>query len=129
MQVREWQGSIVFLHQVFSGAADRSYGVHVARLAGLPSVVIGRAEQVLDELEAGQHGAVDTGMMAGQLPLFDFHHQAKNTMIVEDDIAAALDALEPDGLTPREALDEIYRLKALRPQKALLSSKKNDTNV
>ena len=50
-------------------------------------------------------------------------------MIVEDEIAAALDALEPDSLTPREALDELYRLKALRPQKALLSGKKNDTDA
>ena len=103
MQVREWQGSIVFLHQVVSGAADRSYGVHVARLAGLPSVVLSRAEQVLDELEAGQHGAVDAGVMAGQLPLFDYHQQAKNTITVEDEITAALDALEPDSLR-REAL-------------------------
>ena len=68
-------------------------------------------------------------MMAGQLPLFDFHQQVKNTMIVEDDIAAALDALEPDGLTPREALDELYRLKALRPENALSSGKKNDTDA
>ena len=128
MQVREWQGSIVFLHQVISGAADRSYGVHVARLAGLPSAVLGRAEQVLDELEAGQHGAVDAGMMAGQLPLFDYHQQAKNTITVEDEIAAALDALEPDSLTPREALDELYQLKAMRPKKPLLSGKKNDTD-
>jgi DNA mismatch repair protein MutS len=129
MQVREWRGSIVFLHQVVSGAADRSYGVHVARLAGLPSVVLGRAEQVLDELEAGQHGAVDAGVMAGQLPLFDYHQQVQNTTIAEDEITAAFDALEPDSLTPREALDELYRLKALCSQKALLSGKKNDTEA
>ena len=129
MQVREWRGSIVFLHQVVSGAADRSYGVHVARLAGLPSVVLGRAEQVLDELESGQHGAVDAGVMAGQLPLFDYNQQTKNTMIAEDEITAALDALEPDSLTPRDALDELYRLKALFSQKAVLSGKKNDTEA
>ena len=129
MQVREWQGSIIFLHQVVSGAADRSYGVHVARLAGLPSAVLGRAEQVLDELEAGQHGAVDAGMMASGLPLFDYHQRAKNSMIAEGEIVAALDALEPDGMTPREALDELYRLKALRPQKGFLSGKKNDTEA
>ena len=129
MQVREWQGSIVFLHQVVGGAADRSYGVHVARLAGLPSVVLGRAEQVLDELEAGQHGAVDAGTMAGQLPLFDYHQRVKNTTITEDEIVSALDELEPDSLTPREALGELYRLKAMRSQKALLSSKKNDTET
>ena len=91
--------------------------------------MLSRAEQVLDELEAGQHGAVDAGMMVGHLPLFDYNQQAKNTMMVEDEIAAALDALEPDSLTPREALDELYRLKALRPKKALLSGKKNDTDA
>ena len=89
--------------------------------------VLGRAEQVLEELEAGQYGAVDAGMMAGQLPLFDYHQRAKNTERVENEIVATLDALEPDSLTPREALDELYRLKALRPQKVLLSGKKNDT--
>ena len=101
----------------------------MARLAGLPSAVLGRAKQVLDELEAGQHGTVDAGMMASQLPLFDYHQRAKNTMITQDEVGAALDALEPDSLTPREALDELYRLKALRSQKALLSGKKNDTEA
>ena len=75
MQVREWQGQIVFLHQVVAGAADRSYGVHVARLAGLPDAVLTRAEQILTELESGQHGAVDAADMADMLPLFD-HRQA-----------------------------------------------------
>ena len=120
---------IVFLHQIVSGAADRSYGVHVARLAGLPSVVLGRAEQVLDELEAGQHGAVDAGMMAGNLPLFDYNQRAADIMAAEDEILAGLDKLEPDTLTPREALDELYRLKAMRTQKAPLSSNKNDTDA
>ena len=101
----------------------------MARLAGLPSVVLSRAEQVLNELEAGQRGAVDAGIMACQLPLFDYHQKAKNTMIVEDEITAALDALAPDSMTPREALDELYRLKALCSQKILLSGKKNDTEA
>ena len=124
MQVREWKGSIVFLHKVIAGAADRSYGVHVARLAGLPAGVLGRAEQILDELEAGQHGAADAEMMTGYLPLFDYHQQAQGNMLAEDEIAAALDALEPDCLAPREALDVLYRLKAMRPQKSLLPGKK-----
>ena len=85
--------------------------------------------EYVDELESGQHGAVDAGVMAGQLPLFDYHQQAKNTMIAEDEITAALDTLEPDSLTPREALDELYRLKAMCSQKALLSGKKNDTET
>ena len=68
-------------------------------------------------------------MMADQLPLFDYHQRAKNTTVAEDEIVATLDGLEPDSLTPREALDELYRLKALRPQKVLLSGKKNDTQA
>ena len=71
MQVREWKGSIVFLHQVVAGSADRSYGVHVARLAGLPTSVLHRAEQILDELESGQHGAVDPKAMNVALPLLE----------------------------------------------------------
>jgi DNA mismatch repair protein MutS len=112
------------LHQVISGAADRSYGVHVARLAGLPASVLGRAEKILDELEASQHGAVDAEMVADHLPLFDYHQEAKDTVKTEGDIAAALDALEPDNLAPREALDALYRLKAIGSQQALSSGKK-----
>ena len=118
MKVREWQGSIVFLHQVIAGSADRSYGVHVARLAGLPAAVLGRAEQILNELEAGKHGAVDAEMIADHLPLFNYHQQLKDSVITESEIAAALDALEPDSLAPREALDALYRLKTMRTQPA-----------
>ena len=114
MQVREWQGSIVFLHQVVPGSADRSYGVHVARLAGLPATVLGRAETILGELETGQHGAVDAGMMADNLPLFDYQSKALATLVTPDEIGAVLDDMQPDSLTPREALDMLYRLKALR---------------
>jgi DNA mismatch repair protein MutS len=111
MKVREWQGQIVFLHQVVAGAADRSYGVHVARLAGLPSTVLARAEQILTELEAGRHGAVDAGAMADHLPLFD--HRQPRVAPKPDALAAALAAIEPDSLTPRAALDMLYRLKDL----------------
>jgi DNA mismatch repair protein MutS len=119
MQVREWQGSIVFLHQVVAGSADRSYGVHVARLAGLPVAVLGRAETILGELETGQHGAVDAGLMADNLPLFDYQSKAPETPVTPDEIGAALDEMQPDSLTPREALDMLYRLKALRYDPAL----------
>ena len=118
MQVREWQGSIVFLHQVVTGAADRSYGVHVARLAGLPAAVLGRAEQILGELETGQHGAIDAGMMADSLPLFEFQNARHYAAMSSDEIADAIDALQPDSLAPREALDILYRLKALRASSA-----------
>ena len=118
MRGREWQGSIVFLHQVVAGSADRSYGVHVARLAGLPDVVRSRAGAILGELETGQQGAVDAGMMADNLPLFDYQSKALETPATLDEIGAALDEMQPDSLTPREALDMLYRLKALHRDSA-----------
>jgi DNA mismatch repair protein MutS len=126
MQVREWQGSIVFLHQVVAGSADRSYGVHVARLAGLPAVVLGRAETILGELETGQHGAVDAGMTADNLPLFDYQSKALEKPVTPDEIGVALDEMQPDSLTPREALDMLYRLKALRRDPASPSPRPGD---
>jgi DNA mismatch repair protein MutS len=86
----------------------------VARLAGLPAAVLGRAETILAELETGQHGAVDAGMMADNLPLFDYQNKALETPMTPDGVGAALDEMQPDSLTPREALDMLYRLKALR---------------
>ena len=122
MQVREWQGSIIFLHQVVAGSADRSYGVHVARLAGLPASVLQRAEQVLDELESGQHSAVDTKLMNESLPLFDrsvIARQEKALLVTaSDEVIKALDEIYPDTLTPREALELLYRLKEMRAAKA-----------
>jgi len=122
MQVREWQGDIVFLHRVIAGAADRSYGVHVARLAGLPNKVLGRAEQILAELEAGKHGAVDVGLVADNLPLFDYtsddsDHGKKDKRAggaIPSAVVDAIDAMLPDTLTPREAMDLLYELKSLR---------------
>ena len=122
MRVREWQGSIIFLHQVVAGSADRSYGVHVARLAGLPASVLHRAEQVLDELESGQHSAVDTKVMNESLPLFDravTARQEKALLVTaSDEVIKALDEIYPDTLTPREALELLYRLKEMRAAKA-----------
>ena len=83
---------------------------------------------ILGELEAGQHGAVDAGMMACQLPLFDHHQKPKNMMIVEDEPTAALDALEPDSITPRRPWMNLSA-KGTGSQKILLSGKKNDTEA
>ncbi len=119
MQVREWQGSIIFLHQVVAGAADRSYGVHVARLAGLPANVLERAGQILSELEAGDHGAMDANAMAASLPLFDHSFNAEPVMDVKADpspVLAELDNIHPDELSPREALELIYKLKNLKAE-------------
>ncbi len=122
MQVREWQGSIIFLHKAVAGSADRSYGVHVARLAGLPTPVVQRAEEILDQLEAGQHGAVDTEAMNDVLPLFDRSSAGGNerplNTSASDPVVDALDDIYPDALTPREALELIYWLKEMRVAKA-----------
>ncbi len=116
MRVKEWQGDVVFLHEVAPGTADRSYGIHVARLAGLPGAAIARAEQVLETLERGeQAGALAS--LADDLPLFRAvppragSSPAAGPSAVEE----ALAEVEPDTLTPREALEVIYRLKALLP--------------
>jgi len=101
----------VFLHKVIAGAADRSYGVYVARLAGLPDNVLHRAEQILTQLEAGQHGAADAAELIENLPLFDHAQPTKKSglpAVVEDELAI----IQPDDLTPRDAIELLYRLKA-----------------
>jgi DNA mismatch repair protein MutS len=111
MRVREWNDSIVFLHEVTPGAADRSYGIHVAKLAGLPQAVVGRAEEVLQALEEGREGHKPLARI-DDLPLFAPPPKASaaqpaKTSAVED----ALRGVEPDALTPKEALELIYQLK------------------
>lgn len=116
MEVREWRDEIVFLHKLKSGAADRSYGIQVAKLAGLPAHVVRRAREVLTILEKteSKKGAPD-GLL-DELPLFAVARSQE--LHVENErsspVAEAIDALKPDKLTPRAALDEIYRLKSLR---------------
>jgi DNA mismatch repair protein MutS len=110
MRVKEWQGDVVFLHEVAAGAADRSYGIHVAKLAGLPPAVIARAEAVLAILETGeQSGAL--ARLAEDLPLFSAARAVSPPK--RDPLKAALAAIEPDGLTPKAALELLYTLKAL----------------
>ena len=111
MAVREWEGDVVFLHSVQEGAADRSYGIHVARLAGLPSPVIARAQEVLDMLNSGeQSGALSR--LADDLPLFTAASPAPAAQ-KKPEALIALEAVDPDSLTPREALDLLYSLSAL----------------
>ncbi len=103
MRVQEWKGGVVFLHEVAEGAAGRSWGVHVARLAGVPAPVVRRAESLLAALERGA---------ATDLPLF----AAAPISVPEpapDPLRDAFAALDVDGLSPRDALDAIYRLHAL----------------
>ncbi|MGH6760585.1 MAG: DNA mismatch repair protein MutS [Phyllobacterium sp.] len=112
MRVKEWDGDVVFLHEVAKGAADRSYGVQVARLAGLPEAVVNRARDVLHQLEAGEtSGKADK--LIDDLPLFSVAiRQETPKRPVEDPLKRALAEINPDDLTPREALEVLYRLKA-----------------
>jgi len=118
MRVKEWDGEVVFLHEVGPGAADGSYGIQVARLAGLPASVVHRAGEVLHGLEAGEQGRA-ADVLAGDLPLFSASvakassGSGAGTAGAKSALADALEAVAPDELTPREALDLIYRLKAL----------------
>ena len=111
MQVKEWQGDIVFLHEVGEGAADKSYGVHVAKLAGLPHTVIKRAAHLVSEMETG---AMTAEQDDGLLPLFA---PPKPEASLADDgpteLEKMLHDIDPDSLSPRDALALIYQLKAL----------------
>ena len=111
MSVREWDGNIIFLHAVQPGAADRSYGIHVAQLAGIPETVIARANQVLDLLNKGEHGGAALTRLADDLPLFQSAPKpaSRKPSAVEERLAD----LNPDDLSAREALDVLYDLKTL----------------
>jgi DNA mismatch repair protein MutS len=110
VRVKEWQGEVVFLHEVVAGAADRSYGIQVAKLAGLPASVIDRAKVVLAKLEQ-EDRAAPKGFE--DLPLFATPARPApgQPEVPEDPVAASLAALNPDDLSPREAMEALYRLK------------------
>jgi DNA mismatch repair protein MutS len=112
MRVKEWKGDVVFLHEVGPGTADRSYGIHVAKLAGLPKSVTARAEEVLEVLENGEQGGA-LARLADDLPLFSAARRRAERPPQESSAEALLREVRPDELTPRDALDLIYRLKAL----------------
>jgi len=123
IRVKEWRDEIVFLHEVAPGAADRSYGIQVAKLAGLPRAAVKRAREVLARLESEGGGS---GAAMEDLPLFaamqepeqaaydGADEQAGALKTLRDEIAG----LDPDGMTPRDALAELYRLKTLTDQTA-----------
>ncbi|MBI1774877.1 MAG: DNA mismatch repair protein MutS [Proteobacteria bacterium] len=113
MRVKEWQDDVIFLHEVAPGAADRSYGIHVAKLAGLPDSVVARAGEVLALLEEGEDAST-LARLADDLPLFQaMRPSAKPSPSGTDPLDQALSALNPDELTPKEALEALYRLKGL----------------
>lgn len=117
MRIKEWKGDVIFLHEVAAGAADRSYGIHVARLAGLPPQVISRAEQVLQILEKGDQASA-ASRLADDLPLFAAMaaKPAPRQVVSEPEpsvVETELRTINPDELTPRQALDALYRLRGL----------------
>jgi DNA mismatch repair protein MutS len=109
VRAREWKGDLVLLHELAEGPADRSYGLAVARLAGVPAPVLRRAKAVLDKLEKGR--AATGGLAAGldDLPLFAAALQAEEAR--RDPLRERLGAIDLDALSPREALDVLYELK------------------
>ena len=107
MRVREWNDTIVFLHEVAPGVADRSYGIHVAKLAGLPAAVVARAQEVLAALEEGREGHKPLARI-DDLPLFQ---AAAPPPKEKNALEEALRAANPDTLSPKEALELLYVLR------------------
>ncbi|GGB92586.1 DNA mismatch repair protein MutS [Marivita lacus] len=113
--VREWEGEVIFLHEVREGAADRSYGVQVAQLAGLPPAVITRARSVLDALEKGERENTSPKALIDDLPLFSAVARPPQPAkpAGENRIEAQIKNLHPDEMSPMEALQALYHLKTL----------------
>ncbi|HMI39862.1 MAG TPA: DNA mismatch repair protein MutS [Sphingomicrobium sp.] len=110
VRAREWKGELVLLHEVAEGPADRSYGIAVAKLAGLPPAVLARAKSVLARLEAGRDATGGIAAGLDDLPLFA---AAPAPDAAADPLSEVLADLDPDSMTPREALDALYALKRL----------------
>lgn len=115
LKAKEWRGDLIFLHEVQDGPADKSYGVQVAKLAGLPKTAISRARHVLDDLEAKKSGDA----VPNDMPLFSFSEETNPIPSDEPDTGLShpalhlLTDLQPDEMSPKEALDALYQLKRL----------------
>lgn len=115
MRVKEWDGEVIFLHEVGPGAADRSYGIQVARLAGLPASVVARARDVLTKLEDSDRKN-PASQLIDDLPLFQVAvRREEQRKAGPSKIEESLKAINPDDMTPREALDALYVLKKQLP--------------
>ncbi len=115
MKVKEWDGEVIFLHEVGPGAADRSYGIQVARLAGLPDSVVARARDVLTKLEDSDRKN-PASQLIDDLPLFQVAVRRDEVKRAgASKVEEALKAINPDDMTPREALDALYALKKQLP--------------
>jgi DNA mismatch repair protein MutS len=115
VRAREWKGDLVLLHEVAGAAADRSKGIAVAKLAGLPPAVVVRAKSVLAKLEAGRDATGGIAAGLDDLPLFAATADPDQG---PDPLTAALGEIDPDALTPREALEHLYRLKRLAAEQS-----------
>ncbi|MGH6830786.1 MAG: MutS-related protein, partial [Methylocella sp.] len=111
VRVTDWNGEVVFLHEIVPGAADRSYGIQVAKLAGLPAPAVSRARALLAEFEAAERLS-NADRQAADLPLFTA--ASPPPALARDVLGPALDAIDPDELSPRAAMEALYRLKKLR---------------
>ncbi len=107
MQVKDWNDTIVFMHKVIHGFANRSYGIHVAKLAGLPTPVIKRSQQILDLLTS-KNNSQKTEQLVNDLPLFSEIRKDSNK---KSELEEFIDSIDPDALSPRDALDIIYEIK------------------
>ena len=117
MKIKEFKDDVIFMHEVIEGAADRSYGIHVAKLAGLPKVVVKRSEQVLDSLENSGKSR-NIVRLADDLPLFaSVREKEENEIEKQAPALQALENLNPDDLTPKAALEKLYELKSLLSEK------------
>jgi DNA mismatch repair protein MutS len=113
MRVKEWKDTVVFLHEVAPGAADRSYGIQVAKLAGLPKPVIARAGEVLRALEEGREGHKPLARI-DDLPLFAEKLRSEQPAAPRSNaLEEALREADPDALTPKAALELLYALKRM----------------
>jgi len=114
VSVKEWEGDVIFLHEVRKGAADRSYGVQVARLAGLPASVVERAKVVLEALEKGEREGGKQSTLIDDLPLFRAAPSAQPRPVAKQSaVEERLRDVHPDELTPIEALRLVYEIKGL----------------
>ena len=116
VRAREWQGDLVLLHELADGPADRSYGLAVARLAGVPAPVVNRAKAVLEKLEATREATGGIAAGLGDLPLFAALRAEPQPASPEQQLAESLRAADLDALTPREALDLLYEWKRALPR-------------
>jgi DNA mismatch repair protein MutS len=109
LRAKEWNGDLVFLHEAAPGPADRSYGVQVAKLAGVPGAVVARAREVLERLES----QASSPARLDDLPLFKDTAPAAVAVFEPSVVETTLKDLDLDGMSPREAMEALYRLRGL----------------